>query len=198
MADKTKKKSEFVRPTAEQIEAEIRRTDRKTRFGSLVRSTFYALVTVAAAAVLLSTLLMPVLKIYGNSMSPTLDEGEIVVAVKTSRFEQGDVLAFYYNNRVLVKRVIGGPGDWVDIDQEGVVKVNGVLLDEPYLIDRSFETCDIQLPYQVPDGQYFVMGDHRSTSIDSRTTAVGCVSAEQVVGRILFCVWPLGELRTIS
>lgn len=124
-------------------------------------------------------------------MSPTLQDGEVVFSVKTSDFEPGDVISFYYNNKILVKRVIARPGEWVDIDKDGNVFVNNVPLNEPYLADKAFGDCNIELPYQVPDGKFFVMGDHRSTSVDSRSTAVGCVAQEQIVGKILFRVWPL-------
>lgn len=124
-------------------------------------------------------------------MSPTLQDGEVIFSVKTSDFEPGDVISFYYNNKILVKRVIARPGEWVNIDKDGNVFVNNVPLNEPYLADKAFGDCNIELPYQVPDGKFFVMGDHRSTSVDSRSTAVGCVAQEQIVGKILFRVWPL-------
>ena len=158
----------------------------------------YTLITVAAAAVLVATLLLPVLRIYGTSMTPTLDNGQIVVSVKTGELEPGDVVAFYYNNKILIKRVICGSGDWVDIQQDGTVLVNGQVLDEPYLTEKALGTCDIELPYQVPDGRVFVMGDHRETSVDSRSTSVGCVAQEQIVGRIFFRVWPLNEFGFVD
>ena len=164
----------------------------------MLKSTVYTLITVAAIAVLVATLLLPVLRIYGNSMTPTLQDGEIIFSLKTSDFEQGDIVAFYYNNKILVKRVIAGPADWVDMYEDGTVYVNGELLDEPYLTERVYGECNIELPYQVPDGRIFVMGDHRSTSVDSRNTAVGCVSQEQIVGRIVFRVWPLTRIGTVE
>ena len=154
--------------------------------------------TVAAAAVLIAVLLMPVLQIYGSSMTPTLSEGEIVVSVKGTEMKTGDIVAFYYNNNVLVKRVIAQPGDWVNISEDGTVFVNNEAIDEPYLTEKAFGECNIQLPYQVPDSRIFVMGDHRSVSIDSRNTAVGCVAAEQIVGKIVFRVWPLGEFGKVA
>ena len=181
-------------PTLEQLTAELARENYKRRFGRVLRSTLFTLVVVAAAAVLVATVWMPVLQIYGSSMAPTLDEGEIVVSWKGSAFHQGDIVAFYYNNKILVKRVIAGPGSWVDIHEDGTVFVDGEQLDEPYLTEKAFGGCDIQLPYQVPDGRYFVMGDHRSTSVDSRHSAVGCVADEQIVGKIVFRVWPLNAL----
>ncbi len=185
-------------PTVQQLEAEIARVKYKKRYFSVLRSTVYTLITVAAAAVLVAMLWLPVLKIYGSSMTPTLRDGEIIVSVKASEFEAGDVVAFYYNNKILVKRVICGPGDWIDIDGEGNVYVNDVRIEEPYLKEKALGDCNIALPYQVPDGRYFVMGDHRSVSVDSRNTSVGCVADEQVVGKILFRVWPLSEFGSIK
>ena len=147
---------------------------------------------------LVATLWLPVLQIYGSSMTPTLQDGEIIFSLKTSSFEPGDIISFYYNNKILVKRVIARPGEWVDIDSDGYVYINDVRLDEPYLEDRAFGDCNIELPYQVPDGKVFVMGDHRSTSVDSRNTAVGCVAQEQVVGKILFRVWPFSAFGPVN
>ena len=186
------------RPTAAQLEAELERTRYRSRYRTVLRSTVYTLVIVAAAAVLVATLWLPVLQIYGSSMTPTLSDGDIVVSLKRSSFEQGDVVAFYYNNKILIKRVIAGPGDWVDVKEDGTVFVNGAELDEPYLEEKAFGDCDIDLPYQVPDGRIFVMGDHRSVSVDSRNTAVGCVAQEQIVGKMVLRVWPLRELGAIG
>lgn len=185
-------------PTIEQLENELQRENYKNGYGRMLRSTLYTLITVAAAAVLVATLFMPVLRIYGMSMTPSLTEGNIVITFKTTDFEQGDVVSFYYNNKILVKRVIAFPGDWVNIDKQGNIYVNEKLLDEPYIKDKAFGECDIELPYQVPDGKLFVCGDHRSTSVDSRSTTVGCVSEEQLVGRIMFKVWPLNEIGAIK
>ena len=182
------------RPSYEQLEAELRRVTYRSRYRSVLKSTLYTLITVAAVAVLVATLWLPVLQIYGNSMTPTLQDGEIVFSVKTTDMERGDIIAFYYNNKILVKRVIAGPGDWVNITQDGTVYVNDVQLEEPYLVEKSFGDADIELPYQVPDGRIFVMGDHRATSVDSRHTAVGCVAEEQIVGKIVFRVWPMDRL----
>ena len=183
------------RPSVEILEAELNRVKYNRRYLVVMKSTIYTLITVAAVAVLVATLWLPVLQIYGSSMTPTLQDGEIVFSVKTADLEQGDIVAFYYNNKILVKRVIAGPGEWVDISPEtGEVSVNGVPLEEPYLTEKSFGDADIDLPYQVPDGRIFVMGDHRSTSVDSRHTEVGCVAEEQIVGKIVFRVWPLDKI----
>lgn len=192
------KKTIQERPTVAQLEAEVKRLKYKRRYHSVLRSTIYALITVAAISVLVATLWLPVLQIYGSSMSPTLQDGEILFSVKTSKLEPGDIVAFYYNNKILVKRVICGPGDWIDIDGEGNVSVNGEALEEPYLTEKALGDCNIELPYQVPDGKLFVMGDHRSTSVDSRNTTVGCVAQEQIVGKIVFRVWPLSGFGTLQ
>ena len=185
-------------PTLEQLTAELARENYKRRFGRVLRSTLFTLVVVAAAAVLVATIWMPVLQIYGSSMTPTLNEGEIVVSVKGSDFEPGDLVAFYLGNKILVKRCIAGPGQWVDINENGDVFVDGELLDEPYLTEKALGECDQSFPYQVPESRFFCMGDHRATSVDSRHSAVGCVAEEQIVGKIVFRVWPLsgfGALR---
>lgn len=185
-------------PSTAQLEAELGRVTYGRRYRTVLKSTIYTLITVAAIAILVATLWLPVLQIYGSSMTPTLQDGDIVVSVKTSELAQGDVIAFYYNNKILVKRVIAGSGDWVDIDENGTVYINQVPLEEPYLTEKAYGDTDIELPYQVPDGRIFVMGDHRSTSVDSRNTAVGCVAQEQIVGRIIFRVWPLNRLGSME
>ncbi len=185
-------------PTVEQLQAELERTKSHRYTGQVLRSTIYALVVVAAIAVLIAVLVMPVFRIYGSSMNPTLTEGDIVLTVKGTDLEAGDLVVFYYENKVLVKRYIAGPGQWVDIDEDGNVYVDGQLLDEPYLTEKALGECDIELPYQVPEGKIFVLGDHRSTSVDSRSTSVGCISEEQIVGKIVFRVWPLSVLGTVN
>ena len=164
----------------------------------MLRSTTFSLLVVAAAAVLIAVLVLPVLQINGFSMTDTLQDGDIVVAVTSKKFNTGDIIAFYYNNSILVKRVIAAAGDWVDIDENGNVYVNGELLNEPYITDKALGECNIELPYQVPDGKCFVMGDHRATSIDSRNTAVGCISDGMVVGRIIVRVWPMEQIGFIN
>ena len=184
-------------PTPQQLENELKRVKYRRRFRRVMNSTIYTLITVAAVAVLVATLLMPVLQIFGSSMAPTLEDGEIVLSLKTSDFQHGDVVAFYYNNKILVKRVIALSGEWVDITPEGDVFVNSELLDEPYLDEKSLGDCNIEFPYQVPESRIFVMGDHRSVSVDSRNTAVGCVAEEQIVGKLVFRIWPLDALEPI-
>ena len=191
-------KKELPTPTPQQLEHELKRVKYRQRYRRVLKSTIYTLITVAAIAVLVATLLMPVLQIYGSSMAPTLADGDIVLSLKTAELQHGDVVAFYYNNKILVKRVIAVSGEWVDITPEGDVYVNSELLDEPYLAEKSLGDCDIELPYQVPESRIFVMGDHRSVSVDSRNTAVGCVAEEQIVGKLVFRVWPLEAFKQIS
>ena len=185
-------------PTTEQLEGELKRVRYKSRYRSVLRSTIYSLITVAAIAVLIATLWLPVLQVYGNSMTPTLQNGEIIFTVKVSEFEPGDIISFYYNNKILIKRVIARSGVWVNMDADGNVYVNETLLDEPYLDEKAFGDCNIELPYQVPEGRVFVMGDQRSTSVDSRNSAVGCVAQEQIVGKLLFRVWPLEKFGWVK
>lgn len=185
-------------PSLEQMEEEISRLKYKKSYGSALRGTLYSLAVVAAIAILVATLWLPVLQITGSSMTPTLEDGQFVVAIKNDDFQPGDITAFYYNNKILIKRVIASEGDWVDIDADGNVYVNGLLLEEPYIQEKSLGECNIELPYQVPDGKVFVMGDDRAISLDSRTTAVGSVSKEQVLGQVMFRVWPLKEFGSIK
>jgi signal peptidase I len=185
-----RRKRQLTTPDVALLEAELRRERKKTRFARLLRNTTNTLLVVAAISVLVATLLTPVLQIYGHSMTPTLHEGQFVVSIKGSSFQQGDLVSFYIGNKLLVKRYIAGPGQWVEIDQSGNVFVNSKPLDEPYLTEKALGDCNIEFPYQVPDNRIFCMGDHRANSLDSRNTAVGCISEEQIVGKIVFRVWP--------
>lgn len=185
-------------PDTQAIQAEYERYNYRHKFLRNVRSTAFVLIVVAAVAVLIAVLLLPVLRIYGKSMHGTLNSGDIVVSVKGSDFEQGDIIAFYYNNNILVKRVIAESGDWVDIDEDGTVFVNQVKIDEPYLTSKGLGETNIELPYQVPEGKVFVMGDNRVVSIDSRNTAIGCVSSEQIVGKIVFRIWPFKDMGRVQ
>ena len=193
-----KRKQELQIPEITQLEAELKRERYKHRYANVVRSTVYTLVVVAAIAVLVATLWTPVLQIYGTSMTPTLEEGQIVVSIKGSDFEKGDLVAFYIGNKLLVKRVIAGPGEWIDIREDVTVFIDGEELDEPYLTEKALGECDLEFPYQVPESRYFLMGDHRSTSVDSRSSTVGSVATEQIVGKIVFCVWPLTDFGMIN
>lgn len=196
--DENKVKEQQVRPTLEQLEGQLKKERYKVRYQYALRTTVYTLLAVAAAAILVATLWMPVLQIYGSSMVPTLNEGEVVVSWKGGSFDRGDVVAFYYNNKLLVKRVIAGPGSWVDIKEDGTVYVDGELLEEDYVKEKAFGECNINMPYQVPDERYFVMGDHRATSVDSRNTAIGCVAKEDIAGKLIFKIWPLNTMGKIE
>ena len=195
---RTRQRESVELPSLEQIEEERKRLRYRSRYGRTLKSTIAILMVVAAAAVLVATLWMPVLRIYGSSMVPTLSDGQIVVSVKTTDFQPGDIAAFYHGNKLLIKRFIAGPSDWVNIDEDGSVYINGAELDEPYLTEKAFGETNITLPYQVPDKRYFLMGDNRDVSVDSRNTAVGCVAADQIVGKVVFRIWPLREFGPVG
>lgn len=178
-------------PTAAQFENEMKRLKYRQNFRRSVKSTLSALITIVAAAVIVSTMLIPVLRVTGASMTPTLRNDEYVLCSKVSSLKQGDIIAFYYNNRILLKRVIGVAGDIIDISEDGTVTLNGEVLDEPYISEKALGECDIDMPYQVPDNRLFVMGDHRSVSVDSRSTSVGCIAEENIVGKVMLRIWPL-------
>ncbi len=187
-----------IYPTVNEIEQEIKREKYKKKYKLSMRSTTVTLICVAALAVLVATLWLPVLQIYGSSMSPSLNDGEIVVSTKPGDFKTGDIVAFYYNNKVLIKRVVATSGQWVNIKPDGTVLINGTEIYEPYISEKAFGECDIELPYQVPENQLFVMGDHRSVSVDSRSSVIGCISDEQIVGKIIFRVWPIERFGSLN
>ena len=185
-------------PTLQQIEQERKRLKYKKAYQKALTGTIYALLIVAACAVLIATLFLPVLQISGTSMEPTLIDGDIVLLIKNNQYERGELCSFAYENKYLVKRIIGIPGDVIEIDHDGTVYVNEEELDEPYVINKALGECDLEFPYQVPDGKYFFMGDQRSTSIDSRSSVIGCVSKDQIVGKVFLRIWPLGKISLIK
>lgn len=187
-----------IKLTSDLVEMELKRVKHKRSYGRVLKSTLGALIAVMAAVVLIVVLLLPVLQISGDSMTETLHDGDIVVAIKGSRFETGDVIAFYHGNDILLKRVIACAGQWVDMDTEGNVYVDNVMLDEPYVTDKALGDCNITLPCQVPEGRMFVLGDHRLVSIDSRNDRIGCVEISTTVGKVAFCVWPLSNIGLIN
>lgn len=186
-----------VIPSTEEVKAERERLAYRSRYTRVLRSTIYALVVVAAVAVLLATLFLPVLQVSGDSMNPTLQDKDVIVLVKSGSLKTGDLCGFYWQNKLLLKRVIGLPGDIISLDENGVVTVNGTVLDEPYVDELALGECDIKFPYQVPENRYFVLGDHRATSIDSRSSVIGCVEKNQIVGKVFIRVWPLSSFSLI-
>lgn len=198
MKKHAKEQDKQALPQLEEIQSELKREQYKRRFRKLLRSTVNALIVVAAVAALIATLVFPVLQIAGNSMEPSLNDGNIVMLIKTDNLETGDLCAFYYSNKILIKRIIAGPGDYLWIDEDGTVFLNGEPLDEPYVKEKALGECDIEFPYQVPENSYFMMGDHRQTSIDSRSSVIGCISEDQIVGKIWYKIWPLSEFGWIA
>ena len=185
-------------PTIDLLEGELKRTQYNRRYRRTLRTTIFSLLLVAAVAVIIAVLLLPVLQISSGSMENTLVDGDMVISLNNGKYETGDIIGFYYNNVVLIKRVIATSGDWVDIAEDGTVTVNGVVLDEPYVAEKALGECNIKLPYQVPQGKCFVLGDNRTESIDSRNTAVGCISNDVVVGRLLARIWPLKSFTLLN
>lgn len=195
---KKKKNKQLTIPTTKQIEAEILREKYNRKYKQVLKSTVYSLIVVAAVAVLIATLAFPVLQISGSSMEPTLNDEEIVVLLKTTNMKKGELCCFSYQNKLLIKRVVGLPGDKINIDTDGNVYINNELIDEPYVIDRALGECDITFPCYVTDNHYFVLGDHRSTSIDSRSSVIGLVSEDYIVGKIFFRIWPFDSLSFVD
>ena len=189
------RKKEISLPSIEQVEAERKRYRRQKAYNKALGGTVYVLTIVAAVAVLIATLVLPVLQIEGTSMEPTLHNGDVVLLMKTTRFDRGDLCGFTWNNKLLIKRVIGIPGDWIEIDTDGTIYLNGEKLDEPYVEKKAFGECDLEFPFQVPQEQYFVVGDMRESSIDSRNTLIGCIPKDQIVGKVFFRVWPLRSIQ---
>lgn len=190
-----RKKKEVSLPTKRQVETERKRYRRQKAYNKALGGTIYVLTIVAAVAVLIATLVLPVLQIEGTSMEPTLSNGDIVLLTKTTRFDHGDLCGFTWNNKLLIKRVIGLPGDWIEMDTDGNIYLNGEKLDEPYVQQKDFGECDLEFPFQVPQEQYFVVGDMRESSIDSRNTLIGCIPKDQIVGKVFFRVWPFKNIR---
>lgn len=197
MAFKRKKK-ELQFPTSGQIEKAIAKEQYSRKYKKVLKSTLSSLIVVAAIAVLIATLALPVLQIQGSSMEPTLNDEEIVILIKTPNLKRGQLCCFSYQNKLLIKRIIGVPGDTILINEKGFVYVNDELLDEPYILDRALGECDIDFPFHVTENHYFILGDHRSTSIDSRSSVVGLVSSEQIVGKIFFRIWPFEKMGDID
>ena len=189
MANKHTKKVSV--PSLTEIQSERKRIRRGTYYRQALRGTVSVLLVVAAVAVLITTLFLPILQISGDSMSPTLEHDEIVVLLKTKKFERGDLIGFYYQGKILLKRVIAVPEDEVAIDADGNVYVNGELLEEPYVTDKELGDCDLEFPYKVPGTSYFVLGDRRSNSVDSRNSVVGAISRDDIIGKVFIRVWPI-------
>lgn len=188
-------RSETILPQIDELKGELRRERYKRRFRRVLRKTVDALIVVAAIAAIIATLLLPVLEIAGTSMEPNLNDGDIVLLVKTDHLKTGDLCAFYYSNKILIKRVIATPGDYLWIESDGTVFVNGTELEEPYLTEKALGECDISFPYQVPENAFFMMGDQRETSIDSRSSVIGCISSDHIIGKILCRFWPLSDFE---
>ncbi len=188
-------KENVVIPSIEEVTAERKRLRRGVYYRKSLRGTVAVLIVVAAVSVLIATLFLPILQISGDSMSPTLDNDEIVMLFKSKKFTRGDMIGLYYQGKVLLKRVIAEPGDTVVIDDEGNVYVNARRLEEDYISEKSLGNCDLEFPYTVPEESYFVMGDKRSNSVDSRNSAIGSIKKDQIIGKVFVRVWPLKNIR---
>lgn len=180
------------------IENELKRETCKSKYNRILRSTIYGLIIVVAVATIIASLLMPVVEISGSSMAPILNEGDIVMSIKTKNLKQGDIIAFYHGNKILIKRVVASSSDWVYIDEEGTVSVNGTVLEEKYVQNKMLGDISVELPLQVQDGKWFVLSDKRDTIIDSRNNDVGCISNDDIIGKIIFRVWPLKKIGSVN
>lgn len=195
MGKKAEKK--VLVPSLKEIQTERKRIRRGTYYRQALRGTVSVLVVVAAIAVLITTLFLPILQISGDSMSPTLEHDEIVILFKSKDFDRGDLIGFYYQGKILLKRVIALPEDEVAIDADGNVYINGELLEEPYVTDKGLGDCDLEFPYKVPGTGYFVLGDQRSNSVDSRNSVIGAISQDDIIGKVFLRVWPLPKFGFI-
>ena len=193
---KQSEKKVFV-PSLKDIQTERKRIRRGNLYWQALRSTVAVLVVVAAIAVLITTLFLPILQISGDSMSPTLEHDEIVVLLKTKELRPGDLIGFYYQGKILLKRVIALPEEEVAIDAEGNVYVNGALLEEPYVMDKGLGDCDLEFPYIVPGTGYFVLGDRRSNSVDSRNSVIGAIAREDIIGKVFLRAWPFSKIGLV-
>ena len=199
MSWKNKKKQENINlPELEDLQKELQRERYKRRFRRVLKRTVDALIVVAAVAAIIATLFLPVLQIAGTSMEPNLNDGDIVILAKTDKLETGDLCAFYYSNKILIKRVIATPGDYLWIESDGTVFVNGIELEEPYIQEKALGECDVEFPYQIPENAFFMMGDQRESSIDSRSSVIGCITVDQMLGKILCKFWPLSDFKWLG
>lgn len=193
----TREASGIQIPSMAAVATERKNLRYRSDFLRMLRSTIGILVVVAAAAALVAMLCLPVMQVSGNSMEPTLQDKDIIVLFKQDHFQTGDLVGLYYNGKIMLKRIIGQAGDYINIDADGNVYVNGTYLDEPYITGKSLGDCDLRFPYQVPDSSCFVLGDHRSVSTDSRNSVIGCIRTEQIIGKIIFRIWPLNQISLI-
>ena len=184
--------------TSNEVEKELKRVNYQSRYIKILKSTIVTLVVVAAIATIIASFFLSVLEINGSSMSPTLKQGQMVVAYKDKKIERGEIIAFYHGNKILIKRVIANQGDFVNIDSDGNVYVDGKLVLEPYISKKSLGNCNIKFPYQVPDGHYFVLGDNRDTSIDSRNSVIGVIAKEDILGKVLISIWPINKMGRVK
>ncbi len=155
------------------------------------------LVVIITVSLLLNlfTFIMPVVKYYGSSMSPTLEDGQILIVSKVSEIGNGDIIAFYYNNKVLVRRVVATENQQISVDIFGTVTVDGEELVEPYIGNKTLGQCNLDFPYNVPSGSLFVLGDNREVAMDSRLEEIGTVTEDRLIGKIVFSINPFGAIE---